>query len=150
MTVSDRNFLYTLTVIRRGLFAFLRRRLRENGIEGLEPSSGDILHAMDAKGPLTIGELARCTSKHKSTVSPIVKRLEEMGFVSREKDASDGRRSTLRLSERADACRPVLLGLSREMNERLFMGFTEEERRTLFSLMGRVLENARRMACPRG
>jgi DNA-binding MarR family transcriptional regulator len=46
------------------------------------------------------GELARLLHLHPSTITGILKRLEEQGLLHRSSDAQDGRRALLRLTER--------------------------------------------------
>jgi DNA-binding MarR family transcriptional regulator len=51
-----------------------------------------------AGGALTPGELARRTLTHQSSVSVVVRRLVDKGFVSRARSASDARRIELTLT----------------------------------------------------
>ncbi len=141
MQISEANFLYTLTSIRQRLFAFLRRELSKKGIDGLAPSHGDILFVLDRKGPITMQDLARRTLKDKSTVSTVINRLEALGYIVKEKDAADGRYANLTLTPKADRLRPVLYGISKKMNAKLFEGFTEDEKQTLFRLMEKMYGN---------
>ena len=141
MQISEANFLYTLTSIRQRLFAFLRRELSKKAIDGLAPSHGDILFVLDRKGPITMQDLARRPLKDKSTVSTVSNRLEALGYIVKEKDAADGRYANLTLTPKADRLRPVLYGISKKMNAKLFEGFTEDEKQTLFRLMEKMYRN---------
>ncbi|MFS0839160.1 MarR family transcriptional regulator [Paenibacillus sp. 1P03SA] len=47
---------------------------------------------LNEKGPVTAGELARLTGLTTGTVTALIDRLEQAGFVRREKDPQDGRR----------------------------------------------------------
>jgi DNA-binding MarR family transcriptional regulator len=53
-----------------------------------------------AEGPLSLGDLAGRTLTHPSSVSVVVGRLVERGFVLRAPSAEDGRRIEVRLSAR--------------------------------------------------
>ncbi len=59
----------------------------------------------------------------------------------KEKDAADGRYANLTLTPKADRLRPVLYGISKKMNAKLFEGFTEDEKQTLFRLMEKMYGN---------
>ena len=141
MEIKDSKFLYVLTNIRQRLFTFLEKELAKENITGIAPSDGDILYVLDRKGTITLQELARHTIKDKSTISSVVKKLEASGYVTKERDVRDARRTNLRLTSEARRLRPVLFEISRRMNAKLFRGFTEEEKIILFTLIGKVYRN---------
>jgi DNA-binding MarR family transcriptional regulator len=141
MEVNQKNFLYTLTKIRQRLFAFLEEEMAAKNIDDIPPSYGHILFILDAKGPLSLLELARLAEKDKSTVSSAITRLEEKGYVVKVKGAGDGRFVKIRLTARAKKIRPVVWGISTAMNERLFRGLSQGEKSKLFELVGKVLKN---------
>lgn len=141
MTPNTNTFLYTITGIRQKLFRFLRCELRKKGIENLAPSYGDILFVLERKGPMTLQELAGHTIKDKSTISSLINRLEREGYIIKEKTMKDARFTNLSLTEAAMDLKPVLYGISSHMNERLFRGFSEEEKKTLFDLLDRISNN---------
>ena len=141
MEVNRSNFLYTLTTIRRRLFAFLEEEMAKKNIDDIPPSYGHILFVLDAKGPLSLLDLARYAGKDKSTVSSVIKRLAEKGYVVKVKGGEDGRSVKIRPTARAKRIRPVLWSISAAMNERLFRGLSRDEQSKLFDLMGKVLKN---------
>jgi len=141
MEIKESNFLYVMTNIRQRLFKFLENELAREQIKGIAPSYGDILFVLDRKGSITLQELAKHTIKDKSTVSSVIKKLEAGGYVTKERDAGDARCTHLTLTPEAKRLRPVLFAISRRMNARLFQGFTEEEKTTLFTLIGKVYRN---------
>lgn len=133
--------MYVMTNIRQRLFAFLENELAKENIKGIAPSYGNILFVLDRKGTITLQELAKHTMKDKSTVSSVIKKLEAGGYVTKERDAGDARRTNLTLTPEANRLRPMLFEISRRMNARLFQGFTEEEKTMLFKLIGKVYRN---------
>jgi len=141
MAIDESNFLYTLTNIRQRLFKYLKRELDQAGIEGLAPSYGDILFILDQKGVVRQKEIARHTIKDKSTISSVIAKLEGGGYLSKSREGGDARCTSLELTDKAKALKPVLLRISQKMNTRLFDGFSAEEKRTLFILLGKVYKN---------
>ena len=137
MDINETNFLYTLTNIRQRLFRLLNRELSDRGIEGVAPSWGDVLYVLDLKGTTTLQEVANHTIKDKSTISSIINKLEAGGYIVKEKDTTDGRYT----NPRAKKLRPALLKISGKMNARLFEGFSEDEKQTLFRLMEKIYRN---------
>jgi len=141
MEISDTNFLYIITNIRQRLFRFLSKELSKKNIDGIAPSYGDILFVLDRKGTVTMQEVAKHTIKDKSTISSVINKLESGGYIMKEKDVSDGRYTYLTLTAKAKKLRPVLFQISKKMNTKLFEGFSEEEKQTLFRLIEKVYKN---------
>jgi len=141
MELSDTTFLYVITNIRQRLFRFLSKELAKANIRDVAPSYGDILYVLDQKGTVTMQEVARHTIKDKSTISSVINRLEKGGYLVKEKDARDSRYTNLTLTAKARELRPVLFGISRKMNAKLFEGFSAEEKQALFRLLEKVCRN---------
>lgn len=72
-----------------------RAGLKEHG---LGSSQLYVLHELKRESPLSINELADRTATDQSTVSVVVAKLIEKGFVARERSEIDGRRLDLTLT----------------------------------------------------
>lgn len=141
MKINENNFLYSLTSIRQRLFKFMEKGLSQRNIDGIAPSYGDVLFALDQGDTKTVLDVARYTNKDKSTISSVINRLEANGYVVKEKDSSDARFTNLKLTAKARKFKPAMLEISAEMNSRMFMGLTDDEKATLFSLLERISDN---------
>lgn len=64
-----------------------------------------VLHSLWEEDGRTIGAIAERLSLESSTITPLVKRLEAAGFVSRTRDAQDERQVRVRLAEAGEALR---------------------------------------------
>jgi DNA-binding MarR family transcriptional regulator len=67
------------------------RRLRQEAGTGLSPALTAALATVERLGPLTPSELAAAERVQRPTVTRIVARLAEQGYVSRADDPADGR-----------------------------------------------------------
>lgn len=90
----------------------LARRLRQQSLGDMTPSQRSVLASLDRYGPLRMGELARIENVSPPSLSGIIGRLEERGFVSRSDDPADAR-STL-----VDATPQAILALATARRER--------------------------------
>jgi DNA-binding MarR family transcriptional regulator len=79
---------------------------------------------------------------NKVNVSRAVARLRKRGFLKQDIDGDDRRRSVLRLTEEGRKVFYDLIPRVKEVERQLLAGLSEEEIRTLISLMARVRENA--------
>jgi DNA-binding MarR family transcriptional regulator len=64
---------------------------------GLGASDGQFMHLLQVHGPLTPGQLAELSGLTTGTVTGVIDRLENAGFVRRERDPSDRRKVLVEL-----------------------------------------------------
>src|ERR1700756_4204270 len=86
---------------------------------GINATDLNCLNILSFSGHMTAGELARATGLTTASITGVVDRLEEAGFVRRERDAQDRRRVVIHLdTERAlrDVA-SVFLPMVRDWNE---------------------------------
>ncbi len=76
-------------------------RLSSRGAEkeaGVSGAQLFVLQTIDRDGPRSIGELAKSTATHQSSVSTVVSRLCDAGLAVRTRSPHDGRRQVVRLT----------------------------------------------------
>jgi DNA-binding MarR family transcriptional regulator len=110
---------------------FLMQRLREEGVTGIVPSHGSILFALYTLGPTTKGNLARIISRCPSTVTTLVHKLEDLGFVKVENSPDDVRVSVVSLTDRGKAFEPRFMKASLAWRSAFEDALDENERRQL-------------------
>ena len=77
----------------------LSRRLRQQAEGDVTASQLSALATVERLGPLTLGELAAAEQVQPPSMTKIVGRLEDHGFVIREPDARDRRVARVRISD---------------------------------------------------
>lgn len=118
-------------------------RLSTHAIEadtGVSGAQRFVLEQLDQGPAHSMRELADRTMTDISSVSAVVRRLEERGMVEREPSAAGGRRVTLRLTE---AGRTALQRLAPTAQARMLQGLqrlSEDERETLAEHLERWME----------
>ncbi len=122
--------------------------LRKYDLSEISHSQGRILFALWKKDDVPIQELARQTSLSKSTLTSMIDRLEEQGFVVRVPSKRDRREIFVRLTEKDRSLRDTYMQVSDEMMDIGMSGFTENEMRDLDDKLRRILDNL--MAYERG
>ena len=113
---------------------FILESLKREGMGELLPCHGDILHVLTEQETATVMELARLTHRSKSTVSALVTKLVDMGYVARERSAEDSRVINLRLTEKGRAFIPVS-----ELDALVTCSLTPDEARFAEALLARIL-----------
>src|SRR5215468_9365701 len=106
---------------------------------GINATDLTCLNLLSFSGQMTAGQLAKATGLTTASITGVIDRLEEAGFVVRERDATDRRRVVVRLaldkavSEVASVFAPMLRDW-REMAAR----YSDDELRLIVDFYGRV------------
>lgn len=82
------------------LSARCRKALKDRGIDDVNPAQLAVLAALERADGLTPSALARAVRYEKSTLTPMLERLEQAGLVVRAKDPLDGRLHRLHVTKR--------------------------------------------------
>jgi DNA-binding MarR family transcriptional regulator len=76
----------------------LARRLRQQSEEGATPSMLSALASVERLGPVTLSELAQVERVQPPSITKVVSRLEEEGFIARSGDDKDRRITRIQLT----------------------------------------------------
>ena len=106
---------------------------------GINATDLNCLNILSFSGHMTAGELARATGLTTASITGVADRLEEAGFVRRERDARDRRRVGIRrVLERAlSDIAPVFLPMIRAL-EQTAARYTDDELRLIVEFYGRI------------
>jgi DNA-binding MarR family transcriptional regulator len=113
--------------------------LSRHHIEGIVPSHGDILVKLYENDGLSIKELAESIRRTQPTVTVLVNKLEQFGYVERAKQEEDARITSIMLTEKGRALEPVFREVSDALNETIYGGLTESESIQLEALLEKVI-----------
>ena len=129
--------------------AYLAFHRRDGKRDQLSGASRAVLLHLAQTGPLTVGEAAVHLDRAQSVVSEIVNQLEGHGYVERENDPDDRRRTFIwltptgrqRLERDAQVLDPDLVG-------RAFLGLTTQQRQGLIEALAALVASARGIPNP--
>lgn len=96
-----------------------------------------LLGLWEAPEPLTVGDLGARLHLDSGTLTPLLKRMEAMGLVARNRDSADERRVLLTLTEAGWAMRDQVAGVPIELVADL--DITEAEGAVLYNVLKRML-----------
>ena len=124
------------------------RKLKEYGINEINPSQGRILFVLWRQNNIPINELAKATSLGKSTLTSMLDRLEAMGYVERKPSKEDRRKIIIARTEKDKTFQKQYVKLSQEMNRLFFQGFTEDEIDLFEIHLQRIFDNMKKLENP--
>jgi MarR family transcriptional regulator, organic hydroperoxide resistance regulator len=118
--------------------------LKEHGIEEINPAQGRIMFALWQKDGISIYELAQATSLGKSTMTSMLDRLEQTGFLRREPSRQDRRKIFIWRTEKDKSFQKQYVQVSEQMTEIYFHGFSEQEKDQFESMLERIFANLKK------
>jgi len=115
--------------------------LKSAGYSNLAPSHGDILAVLIKSDGIKMQDIAKKIHRTKATTTVLVDKLEQLGFVRREKSGSDSRYTNVYLTENGAKFRKVFEHISEVLITTVFRNFSETEAALLEELLKRMLHN---------
>ncbi|MGD8544783.1 MAG: MarR family transcriptional regulator [Candidatus Bathyarchaeota archaeon] len=115
--------------------------LKKAGIDEINPAQGRILFVLWKKDEIPISELAKRTLLSKSTLTSMIDRLGEAGYVVRVRSKKDRRTILIKRTEKDKLLEKKYIQVSNEMIDLFYRGFTTEEIDTLEDYLKRILTN---------
>ena len=106
---------------------------------GINATDLNCLNLLSFSGQMTAGQLAKATGLSTASITGVIDRLEEAGYVRRERDAADRRRVVVRLvTERAlREVAPVFLPMVRAWQQ-IAARYSDDELRLIVAFYGQV------------
>jgi DNA-binding MarR family transcriptional regulator len=120
---------------------FITGELKRRGITDISTPHGGIFVHLFRNGELSMGEIAQKIERDKSTVTALVKRLFDLGYVETSPSSSDSRVTMVRLTKKGAALENDFNEISSGLLEKVYGGSTDLEREMLVRLLMRVNNN---------
>jgi DNA-binding MarR family transcriptional regulator len=108
---------------------------------GLNATDLNCLNILSFTGEMTAGELARATGLTTASITGVADRLEEAGYVRRERDPRDRRRVVIRLvlEKALKDVAPMFLPMVRDWME-MTSGYTDDEIRLIVDFYSKMAD----------
>jgi len=120
----DRQVCFALAVAARNVIALYRPLLEPMGLTHPQYL---VMLALWEQAPLKVGDLAERLSLEPATLSPLLKRLEASGMVTRERDPRDDRALAIALTPKGNRAKRQAMRVPPAIMERLGMDVAELE-----------------------
>lgn len=115
--------------------------LREHQLNEISPAQGRILFVLWQEDNISIQELAEKTSLSKSTLTIMLDRLEESGYIVRVPSRGDRRKILIRLTEKDRVLQDSYVEVSGEMIKICYAGFSSHQIDAFEKNLRRILGN---------
>ncbi len=120
------------------------RRFIDKEFAGLDVKGGHLpfIRVLYQQDGLSQDELSEALSMDKTTTARAIRKLVELGYVTKEHDSQDKRFYRLSLTGKGKDVVPKLERTLKHWTEVLGAGFTEKERQLALDLLKKMAENA--------
>lgn len=116
-------------------------KLKQHGIDDINPAQGRILFALWQGDGISAQELTRRTSLKKTTMSSMLNRLEDTGHILRRPSPADGRETLIVLTEKNRQMQTTYDIVSAEMTAMFYRGLSDNEVDEFERLLKHILNN---------
>lgn len=121
--------------------AIIIKCLKENDLDDLCPSHGDILNILYQNEKVSMLEISNAIHKTKGTTTTLVNKLEQKGFVLRAVNKNDNRSIYVSLTNKGKALKPFFEKVSLELDDMVSKNLTNEEIKFLEKTLAKIIEN---------
>lgn len=115
--------------------------LKTHNIPGLAPSHGDILMLLFHLDTVSMREIAKRIGRDKSTVTALIKKLIDIGYVKKRQDPTDNRITLIKLTKAGRALKQDFDEISENLLEKIYRGFLEKEKEVIIHGIEKIDKN---------
>lgn len=140
--MNDKYVVYFMSRARKKMISFIEKKLIENDLDEIIPSHGNIFTALyENDGKLTMKQIAEITRKDKSTITPLINKLLQLGYITKEKHETDKRSTYIILTSKGYQFKEKYEKISDEVSATAYKGFSPEEKTQFLTLLKRLTDN---------
>ncbi|GKX32049.1 MarR family transcriptional regulator [Vallitalea longa] len=135
------NTLYLIGRVRVLINQFIISELKKQGITGIVPSHGKIILSLLEKENLTMSELAGNIGKDPSTITTLVKKLNDLGYTHMIKDTVDKRVNRVSLTSKGKDLEQAFVVISEKIYNRQYNNIADEEKEIFREVLRKMIDN---------
>lgn len=139
--MDKQEIISLISKIRDRANCIIIEELEKRNIKGLVPSHGDILASLFTNEYRTQKEFTEITNRKKNTVTALMKKLEQYGYIEKNDNKNDKRQIKISLTEKGKELKKPFFDISENLIERIYKGFTSEEQIMLVQLLHKLYDN---------
>lgn len=140
--LKDKYIIYFISKTKASMIKFIQNKLKEHNLIDLIPTHGNILTVLyESDKKLTMKDIANKIGKDKSTVTALVNKLINLGYIQKEQCTKDKRVTYISLTEKARNVEDTFNAISIGVKETAYKGFTEEEKEEFLRLLRKLNSN---------
>ncbi len=141
MNKNNKYIIHLISKIRDSAYRYLASELRKNNLKAISPSHGDIIGILCLEDQVQMKDLATYLNRDKSTITALVNKLIDLGYVIKQNDPDDNRINLISLSDKGKKVKPVIINISENLRAKAYKGLSTEEKEILLMLLTKINNN---------
>ncbi len=140
--MSNEYIVYSINRTKKKIGAFIESKLKEEGVDDIVPAYSNILTTICLNnGKIKMSEIGRKVCKDKSTITVLVNRLIDKGYLQKEKCETDKRVILISLTDKALEFKESFVRIKNEVRNVAYTGFSESEKEVFMEMLIRINSN---------
>lgn len=135
------NTLYLIGKVRAMINQFIISELKKKGINGIVPSHGNIILSLLRNKSLTMSELADEIGKDPSTITTLVKKLNDFGYTQMIKDEKDKRVNRVLLTSKGKELEEAFVIISEEIHNKQYNNISNSDKEIFRQVLIKMISN---------
>lgn len=135
------NTLYLIGKVRAMINQFIISELKKKGINGIVPSHGNIIISLLRNKSLTMSELADEIGKDPSTITTLVKKLNDFGYTQMIKDEKDKRVNRVSLTSKGKELEEAFVIISEEIHNKQYNNISNSDKEIFRQVLIKMISN---------
>jgi len=135
------NTFQLISKINNEMRQFITEELNKNGVYDLVSSHGSIILALNHNEDVKLLDLAKKIGKSPQTMTTLVRKLENEGYVQIRKADHDKREKNVSLTSKGKDFIPVMNSISLDLLKKQYKGLNDKEQFVLRELLQKVFHN---------
>lgn len=136
-----RNTVNRIGYLRYLSNSLIEQELRISGVHDLHTSHGSIIFNLLSKGPMSMKQLASEIHRDKSTLTVLIRKLLNSGYVHIDHSETDKRSKTVSLTNKGNEIRNIFFDVSSKLNTSLWSGISKDEAVTFEVVLNKMIDN---------
>ena len=132
---------FLITKIRQLMLRVFDKLLEDNQINEITVAQGRVMFPLWQKDNISFQTLKKKTMLSKATLSYMLDKLEDAGYIERIRSKKDKRTIFIKLTKKNEKLQGKFVKVSREMTDLYYEGFSDKEMDELENYLRRVLDN---------
>ncbi len=139
--MKQKNVIALVSRITEKAHRLIVRKLQAHGSEGVVPSHGDILMNLLTGEKYTMKDLAEKIHRTKPTVTVLIDKLVDFGYVTKEKSKEDSRVTFIKLTEKGLVLRTSFIAISEKLNAVVYKDLADEDAEYFEATLRKINQN---------
>lgn len=124
---------------------FIEKQLKEEELFELVPSHGNILTVLyENNGKINMKDIAKKINKDKSTVTALVNKLINLGYIEKQKSEEDKRVTYIKVTKKAEDIYEKYSRICDNVKSAAYSDFTDEEKDEFLRLLKKLGDNIKK------